>query len=86
MSRVVLFLACLSLLLASPAAAQSGANVLLVVNESSADSGRIAEHYARVRSEPHVQRTPGRVDDREVDRQDDLLLRLAAVARGRPDS
>ena len=37
---------------ASPALAQSGANVLLVVNEQSADSGRIAEHYARVRGVP----------------------------------
>jgi len=52
MNRALLLLACLSLLSAPPALAQSGANVLLVVNEASADSGRIAEHYARVRSVP----------------------------------
>jgi uncharacterized protein (TIGR03790 family) len=46
---------CLSLMSALPAFAQSGANVLVVVNEASQDSGRIAEHYARVRSVPSSQ-------------------------------
>ena len=36
----------------SPAAAQSSANVLLVVNESSPDSIRVGDHYARVRAIP----------------------------------
>ena len=52
MKRSLLLLAVLIPALASPALAQSGANVLLVVNEQSADSGRIAEHYARVRGVP----------------------------------
>jgi len=52
MTRRLLLLAGLVLAFASPALAQSGANVLLVVNEQSADSGRIAEHYARVRGVP----------------------------------
>jgi len=39
----------------TPAVAQSGANILLVVNEQSADSGRIGDHYARVRSVPAEQ-------------------------------
>jgi hypothetical protein len=34
------------------ASAQTGANVLLVVNESSPDSLRIAAHYARARAAP----------------------------------
>ena len=55
MNRILILLACLSLLSAPPALAQSGANVLLVVNETSADSGRIAEHYARIRSVPSNQ-------------------------------
>ena len=50
-----MLLACLFLLAAAPVLAQSGANVLLVVNEASADSGRIAEHYARARSVPSDQ-------------------------------
>ena len=52
MHRTLLCLVLLGALSASPAAAQSGANVLLVVNEQSADSARIADHYARVRSVP----------------------------------
>lgn len=43
------------LALASPALAQSGDNVLLVVNENSADSARIGEHYARARGVPQSQ-------------------------------
>jgi uncharacterized protein (TIGR03790 family) len=42
-------------LVASPALAQTGDNVLLVVNQASADSVRIAEHYARVRGVPQTQ-------------------------------
>jgi uncharacterized protein (TIGR03790 family) len=45
---IVLFVS----LVASPALAQSGENVLLVANKSSADSVRIAERYARARSVP----------------------------------
>ena len=55
MSCKLPLVALLWLVSASPALAQSGANVLLVVNEASADSGRIAEHYARVRSVPPEQ-------------------------------
>jgi uncharacterized protein (TIGR03790 family) len=55
-------LACLLLVPAAPALAQSGANVLLVVNEASADSGRIAEHYARARSVPSDQVLRVKVD------------------------
>ena len=51
MRRVLLFFV-LTLLSVPPAFAQSGANVLLVVNEASPDSERIAAHYARVRSVP----------------------------------
>ena len=50
--RRVLFFFVLTLLSVPPAFAQSGANVLLVVNEASPDSERIAAHYARVRSVP----------------------------------
>jgi uncharacterized protein (TIGR03790 family) len=42
-------------LLAATALAQTGDNVLLVVNQSSADSIRVAEHYARVRGVPQTQ-------------------------------
>jgi uncharacterized protein (TIGR03790 family) len=63
MNRILMLLACLLLLSASPAPAQSGANVLLVINEASADSGRIAEHYARVRSVPSGQVLPITVDN-----------------------
>ena len=62
MNRAFLLLACLSLLSAPPAFAQSGANVLLVVNETSADSGRIASHYARVRGVPPDQLLRIKVD------------------------
>jgi len=44
-----------ALLLSLPASAQSGANVLLVVNDRSPDSARVAEHYARVRGVPQDQ-------------------------------
>jgi uncharacterized protein (TIGR03790 family) len=54
---------------ASSAFAQSGANVLLVVNDASTDSGRIAEHYARVRSVPPDQVIRVKVDVAdEIDR------------------
>ena len=52
MRRRLLHWALLLLLSASPAAAQSGANVLLVVNDASPDGARIAAHYARVRNVP----------------------------------
>ena len=42
-------------LVAAPALAQTGDNVLLIVNQASADSVRIAEHYARVRGVPQTQ-------------------------------
>ena len=55
---------------AAPAAAQTTANLLLVVNQSSPDSVRIGEHYARVRgvSQDQVLRisTDGSAD--EIDR------------------
>jgi len=53
--RRFLLLFVVALLSAPPAFAQSGANVLLVVNEISPDSERIASHYARVRSVPQEQ-------------------------------
>ncbi len=46
----------------APALAQSGDNVLLVVNESSPDSIRIAEHYARARGVPQTQLLRIKVD------------------------
>ncbi len=55
MRRTLLALAVILFAAASPALAQSGDNVLLVVNEASADSGRIAEHYARTRGVPQTQ-------------------------------
>jgi uncharacterized protein (TIGR03790 family) len=45
-----------------PAFAQSGANILLVVNETSQDSERIAAHYARVRNVPFEQVLRVKVD------------------------
>ena len=69
MTRRLLLLAALMLACASPALAQSGANVLLVVNEQSADSGRIANHYARVRGVPPDQILKVNVDVAdEIDR------------------
>ncbi len=55
MNRTPTLFACLLLVAAAPALAQSGVNVLLVVNEASSDSGRIAEHYTRARSVPSDQ-------------------------------
>jgi uncharacterized protein (TIGR03790 family) len=55
MKRVLLFLACLMFCRAPSALAQSGANVLLIVNGQSAASGRIGDHYARVRAVPSGQ-------------------------------
>ena len=58
------------LALASPAAAQTGANVLLVANANSPDSLRIAEAYARARAVPQDQVIRIKVDPAadEVDR------------------
>ena len=69
MHRIPLLLVFVALLSTSPAFAQSGGNVLLVVNEEHADSGLIAEHYARVRGVPsgQVLRVSTSVDD-EIDR------------------
>jgi len=53
--RRFLFLSAVALVTASPVFAQSGANVLLIVNEAYADSARIADHYARARSVPPEQ-------------------------------
>ena len=61
MRRTLLF-ALAALALASPGFPQSGDNVLLVVNESSADSTRIAEHYARTRGVPQTQLLRIKVD------------------------
>ena len=55
MRRLLLLLFVAALESASPTFAQTGANVLLVVNGTSPDSARIAEHYARVRSVPPEQ-------------------------------
>ena len=65
-------LAVLSLLaFASSAAAQSGENVLLVVNETSQASVRVGEHYARWRGVPqgNVLRVAAAVND-EISRSD----------------
>ena len=62
MTRTLLLLALTVLALASPALAQSGDNVLLIVNETSADSGRIAETYARARGVPQTQLLRIKVD------------------------
>ena len=62
MNRTSLLVACLSLFLPTAAFAQSGANVLVVANEASADSGRIAEHYVRVRAVPADQVVRIKVD------------------------
>ena len=57
------------LLTTSAALAQSAANILLVANESSADSVAIAGHYARVRSLPADQVLRLKVDATdEIDR------------------
>lgn len=62
MKRTLALLACLSLVSAAAAFAQSGVNILLVVNEASAESDRIAEHYARVRVVPRDQILRVKVD------------------------
>jgi uncharacterized protein (TIGR03790 family) len=54
MWRFLLFLVT-ALPCVSPAFAQTGANVLVVVNENYPDSERIARHYARVRDVPAEQ-------------------------------
>jgi uncharacterized protein (TIGR03790 family) len=55
MTRWCLLVVGLVLFRVTPAFAQSAANVLLVVNENFADSGRIGDHYARARSIPAEQ-------------------------------
>jgi uncharacterized protein (TIGR03790 family) len=55
MRRTLSLLVLALLALTAPALAQSGDNVLLVVNQSSADSGRIADAYARARGVPQTQ-------------------------------
>jgi uncharacterized protein (TIGR03790 family) len=63
------FVAFVALVPVSPAFAQSGVNVLLLVNEASADSSTIAAHYARVRSVPPDQVLRVKVDAvDEIDR------------------
>lgn len=64
MRRTVLLLvfALALLTLAGPAFAQTADNVLLVANESSADSLRIAEHYVHVRGVPPGQLLRVKVD------------------------
>jgi uncharacterized protein (TIGR03790 family) len=59
--------ALLMLLAASPAFAQSGANILIVVNDTSPDGARIAAHYARVRNVP-----PDQVCRLKVDPADEV--------------
>jgi uncharacterized protein (TIGR03790 family) len=52
-SRILgLAVAAFALLLSSVASAQDGTNVLVVVNEASEPSGRVAAHYLRVRAIP----------------------------------
>ena len=55
MNRTLLLAACLLFSMSAHGFAQTGANVLLVANEAFPDSGRIAEHYARVRGVPAEQ-------------------------------
>jgi uncharacterized protein (TIGR03790 family) len=55
MNRLAAAITVLVVFWTAPALAQTGANVLLVVNEASPDSERIAAHYARVRSVPPEQ-------------------------------
>lgn len=73
-------------LLAAPVLAQSGDNVLLVVNQASADSVRVAEHYARVRGVPQAQVLRVTVDAAadEIDRavfESQILSPIAAWIR-----
>ena len=56
------FLSLLAALAASPALAQSGANVLVVANGNSSDSVRVAEHYLRTRAIPESQLVRLKVD------------------------
>jgi uncharacterized protein (TIGR03790 family) len=76
MRRTVLLLTLILSAATSRAIAQSGDNVLLVVNETSADSARIAEHYARVRGVPQTQ-----VLRIKVDASADELERAVYVAQ-----
>lgn len=67
--RHLLFSLLAAILSVSAVFAQSGANVLLVVNETHPDSERVAAHYARVRGVPaeHVLRLKVEATD-EIDR------------------
>jgi uncharacterized protein (TIGR03790 family) len=78
MKRLLPLVACLYLLPVSSLRAQSGDNVLLVTNESSAESARIADHYARVRGVPQDQVLRVKVSaDDEIDRAAfDLQIQL----------
>jgi uncharacterized protein (TIGR03790 family) len=53
--RFAITVAC-CLLVAASAVAQTGRNILLIANKQSADSLRIADHYAKVREVPPEQR------------------------------
>jgi len=55
MNRLAAAITVLVLFWTAPALAQTGASVLLVVNETHPDSERIAAHYARVRGVPAEQ-------------------------------
>lgn len=66
----VLFAAAVCLGGTQTISAQTAANVLLVINESSPDSVQVGEHYARVRGIDQAQVLRVRIDPRdEVDRQ-----------------
>jgi uncharacterized protein (TIGR03790 family) len=69
MHRTFLLAAFVALVPVSSASAQSGANVLVIVNETNADSVTIGAHYARVRGVPadQVLRVKADATD-EVDR------------------
>ena len=69
MHRTFLLAAFVALVPVSSASAQSGANVLVIVNETYADSVTIGAHYARVRGVPadQVLRVKADATD-EVDR------------------
>lgn len=71
MRRACSLLAFMALAVARPGFSQTADNVLLVVNQASSDSVRVAEHYARVRGVPQSQVLRLKIDAAadEVDRQ-----------------
>lgn len=80
--RRLLLVTLLAFALAAPALAQSAANVLLVVNEASADSLGIADHYARARGVPADQVLRLKLDAAdEIDRGSFNALVHGPVAR-----